>query len=379
MVHGAIATSAARRARTTSAAAMPPPQREPAQWRASALHTQAISRSEGQGCHMGARPCTEEGRLFLSCSVLSWCVGRIPAARRDACVQQARVLRLLPRDSQRSGAQVSYTRIPPPEVRARAGTWQHGQAPKKGSFSLVQCPSMVHGPIAASAVRRAHATSARAAPPPQREPAQWRASALHAQATSRSEGQGWHVGARPCTEEGRLLARAVPFHGAWSDYRQRGATRVCNKRGCCASFPEIASSVARKCATRASHPPKCKPELTRKSTASHRRRAASRSCSALPWCTEQLLPARRGVHAQQARLLCLLPKESQRSGAQARCTRNVSHEVRARAGTWEHGLAPKKGGFSLVQCPFMVNGANTGSAARRARATSARAAPPSQR
>jgi hypothetical protein len=47
MVHGAITGSAARRARATSAVAMPPPPRKPAQWCASALHTQAISRSEG--------------------------------------------------------------------------------------------------------------------------------------------------------------------------------------------------------------------------------------------------------------------------------------------------------------------------------------------
>ena len=47
----------------------------------------------------------------------------------------------------------------------------------------------------------------------------------------------------------------------------------------------------------------------------------------------------------------LLPRERQRNGAQARCPRKPPREFGAVAGTWEHGLAPKKGGISLVQCP----------------------------
>ena len=231
---------------------------------------------------------------------------QLPPARRGTRVQQARLLRLLPRESQCSGVQAHYTCKPPHEVRASAGTWEHGLAPKqerllaravtfhdawsgcrqcgaaracskraccassperasgvarkrttrashptkcgpeltrgstalprrKGGFSLAQCPIMVHGAIPAGATRQARATTARAAPPPQREPAQWCASALHTQATSRSKGSGWHVAARPCKEEGRLLARAVPFYSAWSDCRQRGAPRACSTCACCAS------------------------------------------------------------------------------------------------------------------------------------------------
>ena len=181
---------------------------------------QATSQSQGQGWHVVARPCTEEGRLLARA---------VPShSERGDCRQRgaARVLRLLPRESQRSGAQARFTRKPPHEVRIRAGTWDHGLAPKKGGFSLVQCSFIVHVAIAASAARRARVASARAAPPPQREPAQWRASALHAQATPRSAGQSWHVRSRPCTEEGRLLARAVSFHGVWSECRQRGAARA---------------------------------------------------------------------------------------------------------------------------------------------------------
>ena len=159
-------------------------------------------------------------------------------ARRGAHARQARVLRLLPRESQRSGAQARYMRKPAHEVDAMAGTWEHGLAPKNGGLSLVQCPSIGHGATTASAARRARAASARAAPP---------------------------------------------------------------------------------------------------------------------------------------------PRESQRSGAQARYTRKPTREVDAAAGTWEHGLAPKKGGLSLVQCPSIGHGATTAGAARRARAASARAAPPPQR
>ena len=118
---------------------------------------------------------------------------------------------------------------------------------------------------------RAHVASARATPPPQREPAQWRTSALHAQATPRNAGQDLHVGAQPCNEEGWLLARAVPFDSAWSDCHQRGGARARNKRACCASSPERASVVARKRTTRASHLTKRGPGLARGSTALHRK------------------------------------------------------------------------------------------------------------
>ena len=238
---------------------------------------------------------------------------------------EAHKLRLLPRESERSSAQARNTRKTPHQVRARAGTWEHGLTLKEGGFALEQCPTIGSGASPPSTARRARATSPRgaalppqreraqwlasalhaqatspskgqgwhvgarpcieevwllaravafrstcsesdqrglaraqiesahAAPPPKRERAQWRASALHAQATSRSEGQGWHVGARPCTEGGRLLARAVPFHGACSESDQRGEARVRNKPACWASSPETASAVARKRATRASH------------------------------------------------------------------------------------------------------------------------------
>ena len=184
--------------------------------------------------------------------------------------------------------------------------------------------------------------SARAGPRPQRERAQWRACALHAQVTSRGEREGWQVGARAWRRRNSgLLLVQYPCISEWSECRQRGTARARRKCTCWASSQERASAVARKRATRS------KPSGAvrgRAGTWEHRRgpegTAASRSCSALPRCEEQVPPARRGARASEAPVLDLVPRESERSGAQARYTRKPPRAVRGRAGTWEHGLAP---------------------------------------
>jgi len=61
------------------------------------------------------------------------------------------------------------------------------------------------------------------------------------------------------------------------------------------------------------------------------------------------------------------PRERQRSGAHARYTHKPALEVSVKAGTLEHGLAPKRGGLSLEQCPSMERKASTAGAAQRAR------------
>ena len=187
--------SGAARARATSARAAPPRKREPVQWRTSALLSTRASHPTK--CEPGlVRGSTAlHRRRTASRFVVPFCGARNDCRKRGAARASATSARAAPPPQRepaqwRPSAQARYTRKPPHEVRAMAGTWEHGLAPKKGGFSLVQCPSMVHGTIAASAARRARATSARATPPPQREPAQWRASALHAPATSRSDGQG---------------------------------------------------------------------------------------------------------------------------------------------------------------------------------------------
>ena len=122
----------------------------------------------------------------------------VASAARRARAWEAHVLRLLPTESKRSGTQANYTRKPPRAVRGRAVTWEHGLAPKEQRLLARVVPfcfawSECHQRGAA----RVRVGSARAGPRPQREQAQWRTRALDAQPTSRSEGQGWHVGAQP--------------------------------------------------------------------------------------------------------------------------------------------------------------------------------------
>ena len=147
-------------------------------------------------------------------------------ARRGARGRQSRVLCLLPRHSQRSGAQARYMRKPSYEVDAVAGTWEHGLAPTKGGLSLVQCHSTEYQVTKAGAVRGARVRQVRVLRLLPTDIQRSGAHALHAQAGSRSGRHSWHVGARPCTKKGRPLARAVPFHRAFSDRGRRSSRRA---------------------------------------------------------------------------------------------------------------------------------------------------------
>ena len=167
------------------------------------------------------------------------------------------------------------------EVDAVAGTREHGLAPNNGGLPLVQCNPIGHRATTASAARRARAASARAAPPPHGQAAQWRTPALHAQAGSRSGRRSWHVGARPCPDEGRSLARAVPFHMLWGDQSRRSSRRAHAASARPAPPPERQAARWRTRATRANRLAKWRPQLACGSTALHRRREVSRWCSAL--------------------------------------------------------------------------------------------------
>ena len=115
---------------------------------------------------------------------------------------------------------------------------------------------------------RARGGSARAKPRPKRERSQWRASVLHALATSRGEKQGRHVRARAGRQRnGGLLLVQCPsmVHG-----------------------PSVANLARR-------------------------------------------------ARATEAHVLGLVPRQRERSGAQARYTRKPPRAVRGMAGTWEHG------------------------------------------
>ena len=277
---------------------------------------------------------------------------------RRARASEAHVLGLVPRESERSGAKARYTRKPPRAVRGRLARGSTGLAPQEqrpvaravpfqrawtecprlgaararvgsahagprpqreraqlraralrtqdtsryerqgwhagarawrrwnGGLSLAQCPSIVHGPSAAGLARRARVGSERAGPRPQRERAQWCASALHAQATTRSEREGWHVEAR-----------------AWR--RRNGGLSLVR-------------------------------------------------CPSIVYGSSAAGLARR-ARASEAHVLGLVPRKSERSGAQAWYTRKPPRAVRGRAGTWKHGhgadgTAASRSCSALLKC-----------------------------
>ena len=133
-----------------------------------------------------------------------------------------------------------------------AGAWHR----RNGGLSLVQCPSIAYGPSVASAARRARGGSARAWPRPREsERAQESASALHAQATTRNEREGWYMGAGAWRRRNGGLSlvqcpsKAYGPSVASAARRARGGSA----RACPRPQRERASAGERKRATRASH------------------------------------------------------------------------------------------------------------------------------
>ena len=193
-------------------------------------------------------------------------------------------------------------------LEATARTSHHGLAPKERGLPPVQCPFIARRPIATSAARRARAASSRVSPPPERQPAQWRSFACHAnagcalEATARTS----HHGLAP--KERGLPPVQCPF------IARRPITASAARR-------------ARAASLRVSPPPERQP-------------AQWRSCA---------------CHAK--------------AGCALEATARTSH----------HGLAPKERGLPPVQCPFIARTPITTSAARRARAASSRVSTPPER
>ena len=289
---------------------------------------------------------------------------------RRARALKVHMLRLLRTESEHSGAQARHTRNPPHQARARAGTWEHGLASKKGGFSFVQHPPTMHGASAASAARRARASEAHMLRLLRTKSERSGAQARYTRKPPHQvRARALHVGAQPCTKEGRLLAYAAPLYGARTECRERGAAcahvgsaragtppresersgaqarythkpphqvrartlhigaQHCTKEGrlpaCAAPFHSSRSECHERGAARARvgsahaapppdreraqwrasalHAQATSPSegqgFARGSTALHRRRAASRLCSALPWRMERVPRVRRGARA----------------------------------------------------------------------------------
>ena len=167
--NGPTPIRAARHAHGASARASPPHEREhlggalacahrrtpPARVRLRLAHQSAFVRR-------GRRP-------SLLRSALPWGTDQLQSVRRGTRTPQARVLRLLPRESTRWRARGCAQANAGCLLESAAGTSERGRAPREKAVPLAQCTSIRHGPTPISAARHAHAASARAAPPSERE------------------------------------------------------------------------------------------------------------------------------------------------------------------------------------------------------------------
>ena len=137
-------------------------------------------------------------------------------------------------------------------------------------------------------------------------------------------GRSWHAAPRYCTEIERLSAGTVRFYTARTDHNQRDTARA-QQQSCVLRFlrKDRQRSGALAFATR-KLAVDMRPQLACRTTVSHRRREVSRRYSAIMQCMDQSRPAQHGAHARQARVLCLLPRDSQRSDARARATRKLA-------------------------------------------------------
>ena len=181
MVQGATAASAARRARAASLRVLPLSETQPAQWRSRASHAKA-------GCALEVTARTSHHGL----------------ARKERGlppVQCRSVVRRTTISSVARRARAASLRVsPPPErqpaqwrwrafhanagctLEATARTSHHGLARKERSIPPVQCHSIVRSTVTTSAARHAREASSRVSPPPERQPAQCRLRACHANA-----------------------------------------------------------------------------------------------------------------------------------------------------------------------------------------------------
>ena len=171
-------------------------------------------------------------------------------ARHGARASQARVLRLLSRERERSGA---LARAPlesrmcwRPRLARRRVLNRREQASR---WCIVFSSSADRPQSARYGARASQARVVRLLP---RESER---SGARACAPRKSRlcvgGRSWQVAPRSCTEGDRPVAGAVPFHRIHADYNQRGTARANRKLLCCACSPETASAVARSCVRRA--------------------------------------------------------------------------------------------------------------------------------
>ena len=203
------------------------------------------------------------------------------------------------------------------EVTAR--TSHHGLAPKERGLSPVQCHYIVRSTITTSAARRARAASSRVSPPPERQPAQWRLRACHANAgcvlevTARTSHHGLAPKERGLPPVQYPLKVRKPTTASAARRARAASSRVF------ATSRETASAVALARATR--KPAACwRPQLARRTTVLHRKREAFRRCSA--FLVRKPITDQRGTARARGKLACFATsRETASAVALARATR----------------------------------------------------------
>ena len=197
----------------------------------------------------------------------------------------------------------------------------HGLSPKERGLPPVHYPSIVSKPITASAARRARASSSRVSPPPERQPAQRRLRACHANA-------GCVLEAIACTSHHRLprKERGLPPVCCPSITRRQIALNATQRARTqhalvfCHLPINSQRSGARASVTR--KPAACwRSQLARRTTVLRRKREAFCQYGTLRQCADRSQPAQHSARTQQACVFCHLPRDIQRSGACARSTR----------------------------------------------------------
>ena len=305
-----------------------PRESERAQESASALRAQATTRNEREGWYVGARAWRRRhgGLSLVQCPTIAYGPSVASAARRArGGSARAGPCPYTERASERRRARARYARKPPRAMRGRAGTWEQGPG-ADGTAASRSCSALPLRMDRVSPARRG--ARAAAAPvlglaPRESERAQESASALRAQATTRNEREGWHVGARAWRRRnGGLSLVQCPSiaYGpsvASAARRARGGGARAGPRP-----PERASERRRARARYARKPPRAM--RGRAGTWEHGPgadgTAASRSCSALPLRMDRVSPARRGARAAEAPVLGLVPIQRASSSARSRCT-----------------------------------------------------------
>ena len=181
IVRRPITASAARRARAATSHVLPPRERQPAQWRSRVGHAKAGCVLGGHSSRVASRSCTEGKRHSARAMPfhIEWPV--TISATRHARAATSRVLPPPETQPAQWRSRVGHAKAGCAlEVTAR--TSHHGLARKKRGLPPVQCHSIVRITITTSVARHARAASSRVSPPPEKQPAQWRLRACHANA-----------------------------------------------------------------------------------------------------------------------------------------------------------------------------------------------------